>query len=145
MLPSYLKLKVSLLCSQWQRKLPLPQPLLCTCVFIDAFAHKVHTYVEYIELCLASSKILTPHPFLHPASVSSPRTKGRAVRGGGGSRFLKTRDIGFASYSIISLRLRPSVSKALKTGIRIFKSRMFDSDMPLDSCNLILEQWNKTW
>jgi hypothetical protein len=39
------------------------------------------------ELCLASSKILTPHPPLHPASVSSSRTKGvhtrRAVGGGG--------------------------------------------------------------
>jgi hypothetical protein len=41
------------------------------------------------EQCLAYSKILTPPPPLHPASVSSPRTKGggvhtrRAVRGWG--------------------------------------------------------------
>jgi hypothetical protein len=28
------------------------------------------------ELCPASSKLLNPHPPLHPTSVSSPRTKG---------------------------------------------------------------------
>jgi hypothetical protein len=45
--------------------------------------------VLYTEQCLAFSKILTPHPPLLPASVSSPRTKGgeahtrRAVRGWG--------------------------------------------------------------
>ncbi len=43
-------------------------------------------------------------PPLHPASVSSPRNKGGGthspgVRGGGGSIFLKTQDIGLASYS----------------------------------------------
>ncbi len=34
------------------------------------------------ELCLASSKILTPHPPLHPTSVSSPPHQ---RRGGGGT------------------------------------------------------------
>jgi hypothetical protein len=40
-------------------------------------------YVQTTEQCRASSKIMTPHPLfsLHPASVSSPRTKG----GGGGT------------------------------------------------------------
>ncbi len=38
--------------------------------------HQVLTYVEYRAVSsLASSKILTPHPPLHPASVSSTRTK----------------------------------------------------------------------
>ncbi len=78
-----------------------------------ALQHKVLTYVEYTtELCLASSELLTPHPPLHPASVSSPRTKGGRVHtrravgggGGGGSIFWKMPDIGLASYSIISLR-----------------------------------------
>ncbi len=45
-------------------------------------AHKVVTYVEYTAVS-ASSKILTPHPPLHPASVSSSRTKG----GGGGGGY----------------------------------------------------------
>ncbi len=38
------------------------------------------TYICSTDLCLASSKILTSHPPLPLASVSSPRTKG----GGGG-------------------------------------------------------------
>jgi hypothetical protein len=46
---------------------------------------------------------IDPPPPFHPASVSSPRIlAGRG--GGGGSIFLKTPDIGLASYSIISLR-----------------------------------------
>jgi hypothetical protein len=55
--------------------------------------HKVLTNIEY-RAGLASSeilKLLTPPPSLHPASVSSPRTKGahtrRAVKGGGGQYF----------------------------------------------------------
>ncbi len=43
-----------------------------------------YLHMQSTELCLASSKILTP---LHPASVSSPRTKGG--EGGGGSIFLE--------------------------------------------------------
>ncbi len=50
--------------------------------------HKVFTYIEYRAVS-ASSELLTPRPPFHPASLSSPRTKGggvhtrRAVRGGG--------------------------------------------------------------
>jgi hypothetical protein len=48
-----------------------------------------YLHIKSTEQCLASSKLLTPHPPLHPAGVSSPRTKGgpnntrRAVRGWG--------------------------------------------------------------
>ncbi len=58
--------------------------------------------VNNTGLCLASFKILTTHPLLHPASVSSPRTKGVHSPGGeGGGGPAK----GLASYSLISLRL----------------------------------------
>jgi hypothetical protein len=53
-------------------------------------------YCKRPILCL-SSKILTPHPPLRPASVSSPP----GGEGDGGSIFWKTRDIGLASYSNI--------------------------------------------
>ncbi len=54
-------------------------------------------------------RTIHPPPPLHPASVSSPRTKGVGYTlagwwGGGGSIFRKTPDIGLASYSIIPLR-----------------------------------------
>jgi hypothetical protein len=55
-------------------------------------------------------RTIDPQPPPHPASVSSPCTKGvgvhtrRAVRGWG-SIFRKTPDIGLASYSIIPLRV----------------------------------------
>ncbi len=80
------------------------QDVLHNVVLQNILQHKALTYVEYsTELCLASSKILTPpHPFLHPASVPSPRTKGGGYTlagrwggwGPGGSIFRKTRDIG---------------------------------------------------
>ncbi len=71
-----------------------------------------YLHIYSTEQCLASTELLTPHPPLHPVSVSSPRTKGggvhtrRAVRGCGGSIFRKTPDIGLTSYSIIPLRLQ---------------------------------------
>ncbi len=78
----------------------------------DTFSHKVLTYIYCTEQCLVSSELKTPHPVssLHPASVSSPRTKGGGVRTrrpamGWGSIFWKAPDIGLASYSIIPLRL----------------------------------------
>jgi hypothetical protein len=69
--------------------------------------HKVLTSVEYRAVSGVFQNIDPPPP-LHPASVSSPRTKGtrRAVRGWG-SIFSKTPDIGLVSYSIIPLRLVP--------------------------------------
>ncbi len=74
------------------------------------YSHKVLTYVEYRPVSGVFPNIDPPPP-LHPASVSSPRTKGGgggytlARRwGGGGSIFWKTPDIGLASYRIISQR-----------------------------------------
>jgi hypothetical protein len=68
-------------------------------------------YVEYKAVSGVFKNIenIDPPPPLHPASVSSSRTKRwgvqtrRAVRGRG-SIFWKTPDIGLASYNIISLR-----------------------------------------
>jgi hypothetical protein len=66
---------------------------------------------EYIFYCkrailfLSSSKILTPHPPLRPASLSSPATKAGVHspggEGDGGSIFWKTREIGLPSYNKI--------------------------------------------
>jgi hypothetical protein len=63
-------------------------------------------YCKRAILCLSSSKILTPHPPLRLASVSSPpqQMRGythtrRAERGMRGQYFGKTRDIGLPSYS----------------------------------------------
>jgi hypothetical protein len=74
-----------------------------------------HAQITYIEYRAVSDvfRTIDPSPPLHPASMSSPFTKGggglhirRAVRGWGGgvSIILKTPDIGLASYSIIPLR-----------------------------------------
>jgi hypothetical protein len=72
-------------------------------------ARKVLTYIEYRAVS-GVVRTVDPPPLLHQASVSSPRTKGGGVhtpgrRGGGGSIFWKTPDIGLASYSIIPLRV----------------------------------------
>ncbi len=61
-------------------------------------------YCKRAILSLSSSKILTPHPPLPQASVSSPPTKagGTHSPGGEGDRgsiFWKTREIGLPSYS----------------------------------------------
>ncbi len=64
------------------------------------------TYICSVQSCVWRLPILTPHPPLHPASVSPPPPKagggggthtlaGRL--GGGGSIFWKTPDIGLAS------------------------------------------------
>jgi hypothetical protein len=97
---------------------------LCPCPFW--FIHKVFTYVEYRAV---SDVFLTidPPPPLHPASVSSPRTRGGGYTlarqwGGGGSIFQKTPDIGLASYSIIPLRIHQWVLlPSLCAGLIIIK------------------------
>ncbi len=79
---------------------------------LDTYMHKVLTYIEYRAVS-GVFRTIDPPPLLHPASVSSPRTKGGGYTlagrggdgGGGGSIFRKTPDIGLASYSIIPLRL----------------------------------------
>jgi hypothetical protein len=63
-------------------------------------------YCKRVMLFLLFSKILTPHPCLHLASLSSPRNKGGGTHspggeGDGGSIFWKTREIGLPSYSKI--------------------------------------------
>ncbi len=79
--------------------------------------HKVLKYIEYRSVSGVFRTIDSPPP-LHPASVSSTRTKGGggvgytlAWRwGGGGSIFRKTPDIGLASYSIMLLWINHSLS-----------------------------------
>jgi hypothetical protein len=61
-------------------------------------------YCKRAILSLSSSKILTPHPPLRLASVSSPPTKAGGTHSPGGegdvgSIFWKTREIGLPSYS----------------------------------------------
>ncbi len=68
---------------------------------------------EYIIYCkrailfLSSSKILTPHPPIRPASVyplpllGEGRTDSPGGEGDGGAIFWKTREIGLPSYSKI--------------------------------------------
>jgi hypothetical protein len=83
------------------------------CIFFTIVHRMVHP-TEYIFYCkrailfLSSSKILTPHPPLRPASVyeySPPLLRGRTDspggEGDGGSNFSKTREIGLLSYSKI--------------------------------------------
>jgi hypothetical protein len=70
------------------------------------FSHKVLTYVEYRTVS-GVFQAIDPPPPLHPASVSSPRTKGGGVHtlAGAGSIFWKTPDTGLASFSLIPLRV----------------------------------------
>ncbi len=70
--------------------------------------HKVLTHIAYRAVSGVFQTIDAPPP-LHPASVSSPRSKGGGYTlagrwGGGGSIVRKTPDIGLASYSIIPPR-----------------------------------------
>ncbi len=79
-----------------------------------SYLHKLLTNVEYRAVSIVFQNIDPPPP--SPPSecvLPSHQRRGvhtrRAVRGGGGSIFRKTRDIGLASYSIISLRLSLSI------------------------------------
>jgi hypothetical protein len=73
-------------------------------------------YCKRAILCLASSKILTPHPPLRLASVYPPpllRGEDRLAgtpggEGDGGSIFWKTREIGLPSYSKICTLWSPA-------------------------------------
>ncbi len=87
---------------------------------LNGLHHKVLTYIEYRAVSGVFRTIDSPPP-LHPASVSSPRSKGGGVGWGGtvhtrravrswGSIFRKTPNIGLASYCIISLRAALSLS-----------------------------------
>ncbi len=51
----------------------------CTCQ-APGQSHKVHTYIRRVQSCgWRLSEYIDPPPPLHPASVSSPRTKGGGV------------------------------------------------------------------
>ncbi len=78
-----------------------PETVLCSYVTINIYrgVHNVLTYIEYRAVS-GVFRTIDPLPPLHPASVSSPRTKG----GGRTHSSRKTPDIGLASYSIIPLR-----------------------------------------
>ncbi len=92
----------------------MPQHRRGSCVSF-LFPQSTYRYICRVQSCaLRLPKYWPPHPPLHPASVSSPRTKGGGYathspggEGGGGSIFWKTSDIGLASYSMISVRLFP--------------------------------------
>jgi hypothetical protein len=73
---------------------------------IYCFPEHKYLHIQCTDQCLASSKLLTPPPPFHPASVSSPRTKGggmhtrRAVRGWGVNSFEDARHwIGLLQYN----------------------------------------------
>jgi hypothetical protein len=75
-------------------------------------------------LWLASSKILTPHPPLHPASVSSPRTKGGGYTlaggaGGGGTIFWKTPGTALYSTYVSTLWYSGSLSIYVLCGLHL--------------------------
>ncbi len=70
--------------------------------FTVGYMHKVITYIEYRAVS-GVFRTIDPSPPLHPASVSSPHTKGRAERGWGVNISEDARH--WASYSIIPLRL----------------------------------------
>ncbi len=90
-------------------------------VLIVRAMHKVLTYIENRAVS-GVFRTIDPPPPLHSAIVSSPRTKGVGVGGGGytlagrwkslgGQYFRKTPGIGFASFSIIPLRSYGSSSE----------------------------------
>ncbi len=98
---------------------PNPPPPPPTSADTETIPSPFHLTTKYLhmqntELCLASSKILTPTP-PHPLSTQrvcpppAPKEGGGTHQpgseGGGGSIFWKTTDIGLVSYSIISLRI----------------------------------------
>ncbi len=94
---------------RWKNMKKSMKPLQFSRFVHEFVKHEVLTYIEYRAVSGVFPTIFDPPPPLHPASASSPRTKGAgytlAVRwGGGGSIFRKTPDIGLASYSIIPLR-----------------------------------------
>ncbi len=99
-----------LLCTatHWLRPRSSPPPPAFGLIYEGAIGQPT----EYIFHCkrailfISSSKILTPHPPLRPASLSSPRNKGGGTHspggeGDGGSIFWKTSEIGLPSYSKI--------------------------------------------
>jgi hypothetical protein len=105
---------------------------------------------EYIFYCkrailfLSSSKILTPHPPLRPASVFLPpllrgedRLAGRR-EGVGGSIFWKTREIGLPSYSKIC-------TCTLCLGLRRWMSFCPLILSPSISFSVVLQDGGKKW
>ncbi len=116
--PLYLAVGVTLTASN-AFMLPVSTPSNAIVYTAGGIRYRVYL-TEYIFYCkrailfLSSSKILTPHPPLRPASLSSPRNKAGGTHslggeGDGGSIFWKTREIGLASYSkICTLWVHPA-------------------------------------
>ncbi len=84
----------------------VPAPLLASGMKEQERREIITVRGQSYVLRLPKSKILTPHPPLPPASVTSPPPPNKGGeytfagwRGGGGSIFWKTRDIGLPSYS----------------------------------------------
>ncbi len=81
--------------------------IFCTYQFLPVLiwcSRREIVYCKRAILSLSSSKILTPHPPLRPASVYPPpllggRTHSPGGEGDGGSIFWKTSEIGLPSYS----------------------------------------------
>ncbi len=57
----------------WRLFSPSPAAEFQVCGLLTKY---LHMYVEYRAVSRVCQNIDPPHPFLHPASVSSPRTKG---------------------------------------------------------------------
>ncbi len=91
---------------------PPPRPSQLRCFLFDLQIYVKSTkylHMKSTELCLASSKILTPQPLSTQRVCPPPVPKAGEYTharkwGSGRSIFWKTLDIGLASYSIISLR-----------------------------------------
>ncbi len=71
-------------------------------VFLFHEYERVKSWRDYYRkrpiLCIASSKILTPHPLSARRVCPPPPPPNKGVEGGG-VNIWKTRDIGLASYS----------------------------------------------
>jgi hypothetical protein len=95
----------------------------------DRERHKVLTYIEYRAVS-GVFRTIDPPPSLHPASVSSPRTKGgrvhtrREVRKGGGVNISED-----ARHWIGLLQYNPSTERGVWTSKEIYWSQFSLSDI----------------
>ncbi len=116
---------------------------------MNGLNNKVLTYEDYRAVSGVFQNI-DPQPGYHPASVSSA-----GWWGGGWSIFWKTPDIGLASYSIISLRVKVSLT-VLKSVVLACLELILDIILYILYVNLptvlpllilyhIFRIWSTTW